>query len=69
MLAEVKDDPELRQIPVVVLTTSSADEDVIRSYDLHANAYIQKPVDLSRFLSAVHAVDEFFVSMVRLPPR
>ena len=58
-----------RQIPVVVLTTSSADEDVIRSYDLHANAYIQKPVDLTRFLSVVHAVDEFFVSMVRLPPR
>jgi two-component system, chemotaxis family, response regulator Rcp1 len=69
VLAEVKNDPELRQIPVVVLTTSSADEDVIRSYDLHANAYIQKPVDLSRFLSVVHAVDEFFVSMVRLPPR
>jgi two-component system, chemotaxis family, response regulator Rcp1 len=69
VLAEVKADPELRQIPVVVLTTSSADEDVIRSYDLHANAYIQKPVDLSRFLSVVHAVDEFFVGVVRLPPR
>src|SRR5688572_20296693 len=67
VLAEVKADPDLRRIPVVVLTTSSAEEDVLRSYDLHANAYITKPVDFARFVDVVRQVDEFFFTVVRLP--
>ena len=67
VLQEVKDDPDLRHIPVVVLTTSQADEDVLRSYQLHANAYVTKPVDLDQFMSAVRQIDEFFVQVVRLP--
>jgi CheY-like chemotaxis protein len=67
VLAEVKDDPELRAIPVVVLTTSQAEEDVLRSYDLHANAYVTKPVDFDRFIEVVRQIDEFFVSVVKLP--
>ena len=69
VLAEVKNDPALRQIPVVVLTTSEAEEDVLRSYDLHANAYVTKPVDFERFIEVVRKIDEFFVSVVRLPGR
>jgi CheY-like chemotaxis protein len=67
VLAEVKSDPELRSIPVVVLTTSEADEDVSRSYTLHANAYVTKPVDFDRFIAVVRQIDEFFVSVVKLP--
>ena len=67
VLAEVKSDPVLRRLPVVVLTTSDAEEDVLRSYDLHANAYVQKPVDFTNFVEAVRAIDEFFISVVRLP--
>jgi CheY-like chemotaxis protein len=67
VLAEVKEDPALRSIPVVVLTTSKAEEDVLRSYDLHANAYVTKPVDFDRFIEVVRQIDEFFVSVVRLP--
>jgi CheY-like chemotaxis protein len=67
VLAAVKQDPVLRSIPVVVLTTSEAEEDVIRSYSLHANAYVTKPVDFERFVSVVRQIDEFFVSVVRLP--
>jgi CheY-like chemotaxis protein len=67
VLAAVKEDPQLRTIPVVVLTTSEAEEDVIRSYALHANAYVTKPVDFERFVSVVQQIDEFFVSVVRLP--
>jgi CheY-like chemotaxis protein len=69
VLAEVKADPELRTIPVVVLTTSQAEEDVLRSYDLHANAYVTKPVDFDRFISVVRQIDDFFVSVVKLPRR
>ena len=69
VLAEVKADPELRRIPVVVLTTSKAEEDVLRSYDLHANAYVTKPVDFDRFIEIVRQIDEFFVSVVKLPGR
>jgi CheY-like chemotaxis protein len=69
VLAEIKTDPELRQIPVVILTTSSADEDVLHSYQLHANAYVTKPVDFDRFVAVVRRIDEFFVGVVRLPPR
>src|SRR5262249_22454004 len=63
VLAEIKNDPELRQIPVVVLTTSQANEDILRSYQLHANAYVTKPVDFDRFISVVRRIDEFFVSV------
>jgi CheY-like chemotaxis protein len=69
VLAEIKADPELRRIPVVVLTTSSAEEDILRSYDLHANAYVSKPVDFERFVDVVRQVDEFFFTVVRLPDR
>jgi CheY-like chemotaxis protein len=67
VLAEVKSDDKLRRIPVVVLTTSEAEEDVLRSYKLHANAYVTKPVDFDRFIEVVRQIDEFFVSVVRLP--
>ncbi|MFD5746536.1 response regulator [Streptomyces sp. NPDC127033] len=69
VLEQIKTDPELSLIPVVVLTTSSAEEDILRSYKLHANAYVTKPVDLDQFIAAVRQIDEFFVSVVRLPGR
>jgi CheY-like chemotaxis protein len=69
VLAEIKADEALRSIPVVVLTTSEAEEDVLRSYDLHANAYVTKPVDFEQFISVIRQIDEFFVSVVKLPPR
>lgn len=69
VLAEVKGDPVLRSIPVVVLTTSAAEEDVLRSYDLHANAYVTKPVDFASFIDVVKRIDDFFVSVVKLPRR
>ncbi|MFI5593580.1 response regulator [Amycolatopsis sp. NPDC051758] len=67
VLAEVKASAELRSIPVVVLTTSEAEEDIARSYDLHANAYVTKPVDFDRFVEVVRQIDNFFVSVVKLP--
>ncbi|MEV4876599.1 response regulator [Streptomyces cyaneofuscatus] len=69
VLEQIKSDPELSLIPVVVLTTSSAEEDILRSYKLHANAYVTKPVDLDQFIAAVRQIDEFFVTVVRLPGR
>jgi CheY-like chemotaxis protein len=69
VLAEVKADESLQHIPVVVLTTSKAEEDVLRSYKLHANAYVTKPVDFDRFIDVVRQIDEFFVTVVKLPPR
>ena len=69
VLAALKADPDLRTIPVVVLTTSDAEEDIMRSYDLYANAYVTKPVDFDRFISVVRKIDDFFVSVVRLPGR
>jgi CheY-like chemotaxis protein len=69
VLAEIKNDESLRQIPVVILTTSQAEEDVLASYRLHANAYVTKPVDFERFIAVVRKIDEFFVTVVRLPPR
>lgn len=68
VLAEIKADPTLRRIPVVVLTTSRAEEDVMRSYDLHANCYVTKPIDLSQFIHVVHQIEEFWLSIVQLPP-
>jgi CheY-like chemotaxis protein len=67
VLALVKGDEQLRSIPVVVLTTSEAEEDILRSYHLHANAYVTKPVDFDRFLDVVRKIDEFFVTVVKLP--
>lgn len=69
VLSVVKSDPALRHIPIVVLTTSEAEEDIIGSYSLHANAYVTKPVDFERFIDVVRQIDEFFVSVVRLPGR
>jgi CheY-like chemotaxis protein len=69
VLAEIKGDPKLATIPVVVLTTSQSEEDVLRSYKMHANAYITKPVDFDRFGQIVHQIDDFFVGIVKLPPR
>jgi CheY-like chemotaxis protein len=69
VLAEIKMDDTLRRIPVVVLTTSQADEDIVHSYQLHANAYVTKPVDFDRFIAVVRQIDEFFVGVVKLPPR
>ncbi|HWP56445.1 MAG TPA: response regulator [Candidatus Acidoferrales bacterium] len=68
VLAEIKADPRLRRIPVVVLTTSSAEEDIVKTYDLHANCYITKPVDLEQFMRVVKSIEDFWVSVVRLPP-
>lgn len=67
VLANIKSDADLQRIPVVILTTSDAEEDVLRSYDLHANAYVTKPVDFERFLGVVRQIDDFFVSVVKLP--
>ena len=67
VLRQIKADPELRRIPVVVLTTSQAEEDIVRSYDLHANAYVSKPVDFDRFLEVVRQIDSFYISVVTLP--
>lgn len=68
VLAEIKADPDLRVIPVVVLTTSSAELDVLKSYALHANCYITKPVDLEQFVTVVKSIDDFWLTVVRLPP-
>jgi CheY-like chemotaxis protein len=67
VLAEVKQDPRLRPIPILVLTTSDARPDILRSYDLHANCYITKPVDLDSFLHVVRSIVEFWLTVVRLP--
>ena len=69
VLALVKADESLRSIPVVVLTTSSAEEDVLRSYGLHANAYVTKPVDFQAFMHVVRQIDDFFLTVARLPGR
>ncbi|MEU5999458.1 MULTISPECIES: response regulator [unclassified Streptomyces] len=69
VLEKIKSDPDLKDIPVVVLTTSAAEEDILRSYKLHANAYVTKPVDLDQFIAAVRQIDDFFVQVVRLPRR
>jgi CheY-like chemotaxis protein len=67
VLADIKSDPDLCDIPIVVLTTSAADEDILQSYKLHANAYVTKPVDFNRFVEAVRQIDHFFVAVVTLP--
>ena len=69
VLAAIKGDDQLKQIPVVVLTTSKAEEDVLRSYALHANCYITKPVDLDKFILVVKSIDRFWLTVVTLPPQ
>ncbi|MBA7689603.1 Response regulator rcp1 [subsurface metagenome] len=68
VLAEIKANGDLKRIPVVVLTGSWAEEDIIKSYDLHANCYITKPVDLEQFIKVVKSIDEFWLDIVKLPP-
>jgi CheY-like chemotaxis protein len=68
VLAEIKDDPILKRIPVVVLTVSKAEEDVLKTYNLHANCYITKPVDLEQFITVVHSIEDFWLTIVELPP-
>jgi len=68
VLAEIKQDENFKHIPVVVLTTSRAEEDVVRSYNLHANAYVTKPVDLKQFLEVIRAIEAFWLAVVTLPP-
>lgn len=67
VLSEIKNDPQLRSIPVVILTVSSAEEDVLKSYNLHANCYITKPIDLDQFLKVVQSIEDFWLTIVRLP--
>jgi CheY-like chemotaxis protein len=69
VLRDIKSDPVLRRIPIVVLTTSDAEEDVLGSYELHANAFVRKPVDFAQFVAAVQAIDDFYLTVVRLPGR
>jgi CheY-like chemotaxis protein len=69
VLAEIKGDDALSMIPVIVLTTSDSEEDIVRSYQRHANAYITKPLDFERFRDIVHQIDDFFIGLVRLPTR
>lgn len=68
MLAEIKADESLMRIPVVILTTSAAEEDVLESYNLHANCYITKPIDLNQFMKVVQSIKNFWLSIVVLPP-
>jgi CheY-like chemotaxis protein len=69
VLAELKADPDLRIIPVVILTTSQSEEDILRSYSLHANAFVSKPVDVERFMDVIRQIDSFFITVVKLPAR
>jgi CheY-like chemotaxis protein len=69
VLADLKRDPDLLMLPVVMLTSSRAEEDILRSYSLHANAYVSKPVDFEHFIEAIRQIDDFFLTLVRLPRR
>lgn len=69
VLTEIKGDKELKRIPVVILTMSKADEDIIKTYDLHANCYVTKPIDLEQFVRIVKSIEDFWLSLVKLPPR
>ena len=68
VLTEIKGNESLRRIPVVILTTSQAEEDILRSYDLHANCYVTKPVDLEQFIKVVQSIEAFWLTIVKLPP-
>ncbi len=67
VLTEIKEDPDLRKIPVVILTTSQAEEDIVRSYELHANCFVSKPVDLEGLVKVVQRIDDFWFGVVQLP--
>jgi len=69
VLAEIKRDPDLRRIPVVVLTTSKADEDILKSYDAHANCYVTKPFDVEQFVRVIRLIEEFWLTAVKMPPK
>ena len=69
VLLDIKKDPELKKIPVVVLTTSQAEEDILKVYDLNANCYVSKPVDLGQFIDVVKSIEDFWLSIVKLPTR
>ncbi len=69
VLAEIKADPDLKRIPVVVVTSSQAEADILKSYSLHANCYVAKPVDLNRFIQVVKSIEDFWVTIVKLPPK
>jgi len=69
LLGHIKEDRDLRRIPVVILTTSKAEADILRSYNLHANCYITKPVDLDQFSAVARAIEDFWLTLVKLPPR
>lgn len=68
VLADVKADDELKSIPIVILTTSKAEQDIVKTYDLHANCYVTKPVDLEQFITVVRAIEDFWLTIVKLPP-
>ena len=68
VLAEIKQDPHLKRIPVVILTSSAAEQDILKAYDLHANCYISKPVDLEQFIKVVKSIENFWITIVELPP-
>jgi chemotaxis family two-component system response regulator Rcp1 len=68
VLETIKDDDDLRRIPVVVMTSSEAEEDIVQSYDLHANAYLTKPIDFDGFLEVVKRIEDFWLTVVRMPP-
>ncbi len=68
VLAEIKADPTLRRIPVVVLTVSKDEEDILKAYDLYANCYITKPIDLDQFINVIRTIKEFWLTIVKLPP-
>ncbi len=69
VLADIKQDPRLKRIPVVILTTSNAEQDILHSYNLYANSYITKPVDLDQFMRIIERIEDFWLSIVRLPPQ
>lgn len=69
VLSEIKADPDLRRIPVVIVTSSKAEDDILKSYDHHANCFITKPLDLEKFIEVVKAIQDFWISIVKLPPR
>jgi len=68
VLAEVKQDPKLKRIPVVIMTTSSNEEDILQAYNCHANCYVTKPVDLDQFLGVIRSIESFWLTVVKLPP-
>ncbi|MDO9151298.1 MAG: response regulator [Methylotenera sp.] len=67
VLAEIKSDPQLKRIPVVIVTSSEAEKDILRTYDLHANCYVSKPVDLDQFIKVIQAIESFWLTIVKLP--